>query len=209
MDLFKRSSISRLCIAGALVRAAPFRKQAATLLIVSFPSSLHRPKPIVIPPLPMFRPLPFSPRFLPLLLCALALAGCAGTVPLAEGDADAQAKRFGPPAANTGRVYVFEAFAPLSTHNIAVVLDTQIVGQLHKGTFMALDLKPRTYVFTSVGGANNPPLKVEVRAGQTRFLRMKQLFGFGYLGGAEYQPVSEAEGKEEVAARKRVPAQMP
>ncbi len=149
-------------------------------------------------------------KIMHILLLAVcgALAACVSGVPLADANADAQAKLFSANP-NVGRVYIFEAFAPISTHNIPVVVGTQIVGQLSKGTFMALDLKPRSYLFTSVGGANNPPLNLDVRPDQIYFLRMKQLFGMGYLGGAEYFPVGKTEGETEVASRKRVPAQTP
>jgi hypothetical protein len=33
---------------------------------------------------------------------------------------------------------------------------------------------------------------------------MHQLFGFGYLGGAEFIPMSEVVGRKEVAKRHRV-----
>jgi hypothetical protein len=137
----------------------------------------------------------------------LLFAGCASTPPLTSSSDESSAKGF---AANPQRamVYIYADFAPIHTHNIPVVIDTQIAAQLGGGTFLLANLAPGKYTFTSVGGADNPPLTLDVQAGRVYFLRMHQLFGYGYLGGAEYIPVNESEGRKEVLKRRRVPVML-
>ena len=134
---------------------------------------------------------------------ALFLHACASTPPATTSIDDSTAKAFRPNPAKA-IVYIYADFAPIHTHNIPVVIDTQIVAQLGGGTFLLAELPQGERQFTSVGGANNPPLTLNVQAGRMYFLRMHQLFGFGYLGGAEFIPVSEVVGKNEVAKRQRV-----
>ena len=104
---------------------------------------------------------------------------------------------------------MYANFAPIHTHNIPVVLGTQIVAQLGGGTYLMADLKPGTYQFTSVGGAQNPPYTLKVEAGRIYFLRTDQLFGLGYLGGAQYFSASDSEGRKAILKRKRVPVTLP
>jgi hypothetical protein len=139
-----------------------------------------------------------------LAILAFLLVGCASTPALTSSTDESSAKGF---VANPKRamVYIYADFAPIHTHNIPVVVGTQIVAQLGGGTFLLADLAPGRYTFTSVGGANNPPLTLDVQAGRVYFLRMNQLYGYGYLGGAEYIPVNESEGKKAVLKRRRVP----
>ncbi len=137
-------------------------------------------------------------------LIFLFSVGCADTPPLASSRDESSAKGF-PANPERAMVYIYADFAPIHTHNIPVVIGTQIVAQLGGGTFLLTGLAPGKYTFTSVGGANNPPLTLNVQAGRVYFLRMHQLWGYGYLGGAEYIAVNESEGKKEVLKRRRVP----
>lgn len=141
---------------------------------------------------------------LSVLTLILLSIGCADTPPLTSSSDESFAKSF---RANPERamIYIYADFAPIHAFNIPVVIGTQIVAQLGGGTFLLTDLTPGKYTFTSVGGANNPPLSLDVRAGRVYFLRMHQLYGYGYLGGAEYITVGESEGKREVLKRRRVP----
>jgi len=138
-----------------------------------------------------------------LVVCLLLITSCASTPPLTRSDEEAAAKAF---VADPQRaiVYVFADFAPIHTHNIPVVIGTRIVAQMGGGTFMVAHLPPGESTFTSVGGADNPPLTLDVRAGQIYFLRMHQLVGYGYLGGAEYIRVDQDRGTEEVKKRRQV-----
>ncbi len=141
------------------------------------------------------------------LLSAILLHGCATTPPLTSSTEESSAKAF-PINPQRATVYIYADFAPIHTHNIPVVIDTQIAAQLGGGTFLLADLAPGKYTFTSVGGADNPPLTIDVQAGRVYFLRMHQLFGYGYLGGAEYIPVNESEGRRELLKRRRVPGML-
>jgi hypothetical protein len=118
---------------------------------------------------------------------------------------DDAAKMFTPNPSNA-LVYIYGKHAPIALHNIAVVIDTQVVGHLGNGRYLLVELPPGEYVFTSVGGQRNPEFNLRVAAGEIRFLEQSQLWGFNELGGAGYTEVNRAKGKKVVLARKRVPA---
>ena len=119
--------------------------------------------------------------------------------------ADEQAKEF-KAEPSRARVYIFDHHAPINIQNIAVVVETQIVGHLGKKRFMVLDLPAGKHVFTSVGGQDNPEFELSVAVGRVYFLQQRQLVGLDRLGGAAYSEVPAEVGMREVRKRVRVPA---
>lgn len=142
-----------------------------------------------------------------MLSLAALLAGCATPPASLPTIADANAKSFA--AKDTvGTVYIYDTIAPIATRNFPVVVDTQIAGNLGKGCYMVLDLKPGSYAISSVGGAENPEFDLSIEASHIYFLKLCQRWAWGSSvgGGATYEQASTDEGRKEVLKRKRVSA---
>ena len=142
-------------------------------------------------------------------LLSLLLAGCATPPAPIAIIADETAKEF-VAKKNTATIYVFDHHAPISQFNFPVVIDTQIAGHLGKGRYMMLELTPGTYVFTSIGGQQNPEFEITVEAGKLYFIKQSQLWSTPWAGGrfpgASYEQVDETNGKNQIEERQRVAA---
>ena len=142
-----------------------------------------------------------------LLMLSLAalLVSCATPPKSLPAIADEDAKSFSVKD-NVGTVYIYDIIAPIATRNFPVVVETQIAGNIGKGCYLVLDLKPGSYAFTSIGGAENPEFDLSIEAGHIYFLKLSQRWAWGSAtgGGATYEQASADEGRKEVLKRNRV-----
>lgn len=129
----------------------------------------------------------------PLLLAAALLSGCS-SVPIADGQRDAEAKAFlvNPQRAN---VYVFrnQGLAPGLATGLEV--NGQSVGKLGVRTYMVLPLKPGKYALAA-HAENDAGLDLVVAAGQNYYVWQEMKGGTG--GQAELHLVNPGVGSSGV-----------
>jgi len=112
-------------------------------------------------------------RLLWSMAVALTIAACT-SVPLASREADKAAKRFEPPAAGLGALYIVREGYMISDE-IAVVVDQRRVGSLAYDTYLRLDLPPGQHDVRAENIENRQPLAVttvRLGIGEIRFVTL-------------------------------------
>ena len=110
-----------------------------------------------------------------LLVFVLSLTGCA-SVPMANKDADAQAKTFAP-AADQATLYIYRNEKMGSAVKMSVLVDGKDIGKTAAGTYIRQTLPAGTHVLVSKA-ENDASLDIDVKAGQTYFVWQEVKMGF-------------------------------
>ncbi len=101
------------------------------------------------------------------LLAALLLAGCA-SAPMADAEADAQAKEFAPPA-DKAAIYVYRNASIGGGVKMPVFIDGTKIGFNVSKTYLYKEVEPGTYLI--VGKAENTSeLELTAEAGKNYFI---------------------------------------
>lgn len=112
------------------------------------------------------------------LSTALFLAGCA-TVPMAGPGADAEGKRFDPPAPGQSVLYLYRSSMLGSEVAFDLANNQQPIGALADKTWIRVDLAPGRHVITCTAPSHAPLTQtpaqaatVDLAPGETRFLEV-------------------------------------
>lgn len=144
-----------------------------------------------------------------LMAGSLLLAGCA-TVPMAGTGADAEGKRFDPPAAGRSVLYVYRS-SMLGTEAIFNIADNQQpVGALADKTWIRVDVAPGPHVI-ACSIASHAPLTqdpaqaatVNLAPGETRFVEAVIWPGLPLNPRCRTTEVAADQGRAAVAASNR------
>lgn len=139
---------------------------------------------------------------LPLLLATMALAACAN-VPAATPQADEEAKRFGPPSADNGAIYLYREGWFGFVRAIDVTVDGRQPARLASNTFVRIERPSGTIDVTCRVGDSTDARQVAVAPGETRYVEVTM--GAGLWGPTcSVREVSPQQGQAGVLAGKRV-----
>jgi Protein of unknown function (DUF2846) len=132
------------------------------------------------------------------ILVALALAGCAATVPLAPATADRLAKTFRPPEGKAN-LYVYrpDRFV-LSAVAVTVLLNGRGFGMTKVGTYLHTTVEPGQYTLLSQG-EDQAPVVVQAEPGKNYFFHQEVAFG-ALAARTGLVRVDEATGRDAVLA---------
>lgn len=135
------------------------------------------------------------------LIALLAVAGCnTASVPLAPASADAEGKRFAPPPAGMGTIYV--ARTGDGGTLIGITANQRVLGHLGNFTWLRVDVTPGTVDLRCMGGENIRDLQVPVAAGETKFVKTRASIGWQTLRCSLYE-VDASEGRQAVTEGNR------
>ena len=134
------------------------------------------------------------------LLVMLFLSGCA-TVPMASTDKDAAKKAFKAPPANKAGLYVYRnsSFGGALKKNIYI--DGKLIGESAPKTYFYRDIMPGMRKLSTESEFSDNSLSLNAQAGKNYFVRQYIKMGV-FVGGANLQLMSEAEGKKGVLQSK-------
>ena len=144
-----------------------------------------------------------------LMAASILLAGCA-TVPLAGAGADAEGKRFDPPAPGRSVLYLYRS-SILGTEAIFNVADNQQpIGALADKTWIRVDVSPGQHVITCAVPSYAPLTQnpaqaatVNLAPGETRFLEVDVWPGLPLNPRCTATEVGADKGRAAVAASNR------
>jgi hypothetical protein len=107
-------------------------------------------------------------RRLLILFLLWGLGACAD-VPLASAELDAAGKRFDPPAAGYGALYVIRD-GGLTSSATQVSLNARKIGTLGSDTWLRIDVQPGTYVVRGDAGNVHAATTIIISAGEYRYV---------------------------------------
>jgi len=132
----------------------------------------------------------------------VTLASCA-SVPLANSEWDAAAKRFLPSQERAVLYVARPKIYPGAALTLNPIVDKQLVGSLNIGHYVVTELVPGRHKI-ALGGTGfgvSEPVEFEARAGQLYFFRVYPKMGMPGLG---IKQLTEKEGKKLVRKSKLV-----
>jgi hypothetical protein len=144
------------------------------------------------------------------ILCAvtaLLLAGCTVPIPLpqktplAPAAADAEGKRFAPPAGKAN-IYVARTSIVGSRYRFGVLLDGKAAGLVALDTYLLLQVDAGPHRIGVTTPENQYAVDVDAREGQSYFFEAVSRTGFAYAN-AELRPLADAEGRRVVLQTRR------
>ncbi len=151
-------------------------------------------------------------KILVLHAAALLLAGCTVPVPLpqktplAPAAADAEGKRFAPPAGKAN-IYVARTSVIGSRYRFGVLLDGKPAGLVALDTYLLLQVDAGQHNVTVTTPENRYEVAVDARDGQNYFYEAVSRTGVSYAN-AELRPLSDAEGRRLVQGTRRADHQL-
>ena len=143
------------------------------------------------------------------IICAAALllAGCTVPIPLpqkaplAPAEADAEGKRFAPPAGKAN-IYIARTSIVGSRYRFGVLLDGKPAGQVALDTYLLLQVDAGQHRISVTTPENQYALPVDARDGQNYFYEAVSRTGFAYAN-AELRPLADADGRKLVQETRR------
>ncbi|MFC3912895.1 DUF2846 domain-containing protein [Pseudaeromonas sharmana] len=130
--------------------------------------------------------------------CALFLTGCA-TVPLADTQAETQAKSFSAPENNMAALYIYRDSFVGKGLKKDIFVDGKCVGESADRTFFyQLVEGGKDHAVTTESEFSPNKLSIHTEPGKNYFIRQYIKMGV-FVGGANVESVSEEEGKRVVS----------
>lgn len=130
------------------------------------------------------------------VIALLAVAGCnTASVPPAPAQADAEAKKFTPPPAGMGSLYVVRTGDGGTL--IGVTAAGKSLGPLGNFNYFQTDVAPGDVNVRCTGGENVKDVTVPVAAGETKFVKIRATIGWATLRCSIF-PIDAAEGRAAV-----------
>jgi len=126
-----------------------------------------------------------------------AMLGACASVPMAPPEQDAASKTFAPPPAGRSGLYVFRNSFVGKALKKAVYLDGRMIGETANAVFFHRYIPPGNHALSTESEFSNNSLTFTAQEGRNHFFRQYIKMGL-FVGGANLEPVSEEEGKEEV-----------
>ena len=135
------------------------------------------------------------------LLCAAALgvallSGCA-SVPMASNEKDQALKAFPNPPQDQAGLYIFRDSSLGPALKKTVKVDGEVIGETAINTYFYRTLTPGEHVLATESEFSDNTLTLNAEAGKNHFVRQYIKFGV-FVGGANLEQVSEAEGRKGV-----------
>ena len=138
---------------------------------------------------------------------ALLLAGCTVPIvlpqktPLAPAAADAEGKRFAPPA-GMANIYVARTSIVGSRYRFGVLLDGKPAGLVALNTYLLLQVPPGEHRIGVTTPENQHSVAVDAHDGQNYFFEAVSRTGFAYAN-AELRSLADLEGRRAVLETQR------
>ena len=132
----------------------------------------------------------------------LGAAACA-TVPLADSQQDAEAKRFEPPARDNGALYVYRSGLMALTRPIDVSIAGGVSAELASNTYLRLEGPPGPVDLSCKIGDNQGGQQIAIEPGRVRYVEVSVKVGLT-LPGCNVTEVSPDQGQAAVRNARRV-----
>lgn len=130
----------------------------------------------------------------------LALTGCA-SVPMANKDADSQAKQF-QPAPEKAKVYIYRNESMGAAIKMPVLIDNASVGDTAAKTYIEKDLDPGSHTITSKTEQDST-LALDMLAGKVYYVWQEVKMGM-FAARSQLHQVDEAKGQAGVGESKLI-----
>jgi hypothetical protein len=136
----------------------------------------------------------------------LLLATACASVPLADPQQDAQAKRFAEPAQDNGALYVYRSGLMGFARPVGVSIAGGVNAELAPDTYLRLEGPPGPVELSCKVGGHRGGQQIEIVAGRTRYVEVSMTMG-AWEPGCQVAEVSPDRGQAAVLSAKRVNSQ--
>ncbi len=130
------------------------------------------------------------------VLFASFLVGCA-TVPMASVEEDKSKKEFTSPSKDTAGLYIYRNSTFGGALKKTVSIDGKVIGETAPMTYFYRDIQPGVHILSTESEFSDNALTLDAKGGENYFVRQYIKMGV-FVGGANFELVSEQEGKEGV-----------
>ncbi|MDB4409899.1 DUF2846 domain-containing protein [Gammaproteobacteria bacterium] len=130
------------------------------------------------------------------LVATSYLAGCA-TVPMSSVEQDNERKEFTLPSQDTAGLYIYRNSNLGGALKKTIYIDGVMIGETAPMTYFYKAIKPGIHELSTESEFSNNSLELDAKGGQNHFVRQYIKLGV-FVGGANFELVSEKEGKEGV-----------
>lgn len=128
---------------------------------------------------------------------AVLVTGCA-SVPMESKEASDQAKRFAPPSQGQAGLYIYRTSGVGGALKKDILVDGKCIGESAPNVFFHEETKgDQEHVIATESEFSPNEIKLSVVSGINYFIRQYIKMG-AFVGGANLEVVSEAEGKEAI-----------
>ena len=110
---------------------------------------------------------------------------------------DNERKKFTPPPQEAAGLYIYRNSTFGGALKKIVFIDGKIIGETAPMTYFYKALKPGIHELSTESEFSNNNFELDAKGGQNHFVRQYIKFGV-FVGGANFELVSEEEGKEGV-----------
>ncbi|PTS86762.1 hypothetical protein DBR00_01575 [Pseudomonas sp. HMWF032] len=131
------------------------------------------------------------------VLAMALLSGCA-SVPMESAEQNQALKAFPAPAQDKAGLYIFRDSMLGSGLKKTVKINDQVIGETAINTYFYREIAPGTHVLSTESEFGDNTLTLNAVAGKTYYIRQYIKMGL-FVGGANLEQVSEAEGRKGVA----------
>ncbi|MDD0842829.1 DUF2846 domain-containing protein [Pseudomonas sp. Gutcm_11s] len=136
------------------------------------------------------------------MMCAAALgvallSGCA-SVPMESAEKDQALKAFPTPPQDQAGLYIFRDSSLGPALKKTVKVDGEVIGETAINTYFYRTVTPGEHVLATESEFGDNSLTLNAEAGKNHYVRQYIKFGV-FVGGANLEQVSEAEGRKAVA----------
>ena len=130
------------------------------------------------------------------LVVSAYLTGCA-TVPMATEEQDLARKEFTSPEQDSAGLYIYRNSTLGGALKKNVYIDGDFIGETAPMTYFYLAIKPGVHMLSTESEFSDNSLELDAESGQNYFVRQYIKLGL-FVGGADFELVSEEEGKQGV-----------
>ncbi len=129
-------------------------------------------------------------------VAVLFASGCA-TVPMASATQDAALKTFAAPPADKAALYIYRNSFAGQALKKNVYVDGEFLGESANKVYFHKEVAPGQHVISTESEFSDNSLTLDVKGGINYFIRQYIKIGV-FVGGANLEVVSEAEGQKNV-----------
>lgn len=135
------------------------------------------------------------------LIIPILITGCA-TVPMASNQEDQKAKQFAPPPKGFSGLYIYrDSFLGIGTLlKKSIYIDDKMIGETAPKVYFYKKIKPGKHKISTESEFSNNDININTQGGKNYFIEQYIRPGL-FIGGANINQVSEAEGKKAVLER--------
>ena len=130
------------------------------------------------------------------LVISSYLTGCA-SVPMASVQEDSERKEFASPSPKASGLYIYRNSNFGAALKKTVYVDGELIGETAPMTYFYKEIKPGTHKLSTESEFSNNDFELETKGGENYFVRQYIKLGV-FVGGANFELMSEEEGKQGV-----------